>query len=222
MNYMFARLNVYDLLRRIFIEEPSVPLLQYLKTIDMDYLVPHEELNVSSGIEYLANSLNYLKGITISTTSQAYQELHWDYTQLFIGPHELPASPWESSYKHDRLLFTQTTMDVAKFYSENGFYLPESEHEAADHIGFELDFMYHLARNVDFDTSLLSFKNIHNVKNQVNFLENHLLSFLDELMGKIQNSAQTDFYINISRFTKEFINYDYQEIKTILLSTDNK
>ncbi len=75
-----------------------------------------------------------------------FEALHWDFTRLFIGPESPPAPPWESVYvSRDKLLFQESTLNVKTFYQQNGFHLPETEYEAADHIGYELDFLWKLS-----------------------------------------------------------------------------
>lgn len=62
---------------------------------------------------------------------------------MFIGPRELPAPPWESSYlNEDKLLFQEETLQVRMSYLKYNFIPKNYPHEADDHIALELDFMY--------------------------------------------------------------------------------
>lgn len=217
MDYLLSRLSVYDILRRIFIEEPSVELLRFLKKINTDEIIsPHffEDRKIN---EFFFSSIASLKDKDISHNSSEYQDLHWDYTRLFIGPHALPASPWESSYKNDGLLFTETTAAVEAYYNKHGFYLSNSEQEAADHIGFEFDFIYHLIEKCHSAEILDPNKLKESLAVQSYFLDNHILVFIESLMTSITKHAQTDFYKNISLFSASFVKYDSEKIKSLLL-----
>ncbi|WP_066106698.1 molecular chaperone [Gallibacterium salpingitidis] len=220
MNYLFTRHYIYDLLRRLFIEEPNIDLLIFLKENKLINTI-YNELSENQEICNLYKSwLDELLNKNISSHSDDYQELHWDFTQLFVGPHILPAPPWESSYKGDYLLFTETTANVEKYYQQYSFYLPEREIEAADHIGFELDFIYHLnqkALTICNELSELEF----NLKAQYMFLIEHLLSFIHLFSLNIQQYAQTDFYKKLAHFIEEFIKFDSEKINSLLLQMQN-
>lgn len=74
-----------------------------------------------------------------------YENLHWDYTRMFIGPLALPAPPWESVYvRKDQLLFQEIMVAVQRKYEESSFVLCDQNMEAEDHVDIELDFMFHL------------------------------------------------------------------------------
>ncbi|QOL13432.1 TorD/DmsD family molecular chaperone [Dickeya dianthicola] len=217
MDYLLIRHYIYDLLRRFFIEEPSVNFLTFLQQGNTAEII-HSQLPESPAItqQYQA-CINALSNKNISENSDDYHGLHWDFTQLFIGPHTLPAPPWESSYKNDRLLFTETTNEVEQYYQRYGFHLSKKEYEAADHIGFELDFIYHLSQK----PLSQEFDDINNLRDGLNgqgyFLNNHLLSFIDTFTTNIAKNAQTDFYKNLASFTAEFVKFDAKKIESILL-----
>lgn len=214
-HYFYARQYAYDLLRRIFLEEPTVELMQYLQQDKNLKRFPFSSQNAT-----LQNALKlmikYLKRAEFELGQDDFENLHWDYTRMFIGPEVPPAPLWESVYfSKDKLLFQKSTDDVNKFYAQCGFQLNEKEQEAADHIGFELDFMYHLGsqsiQHIDKNTVL---KNLLQQQNQ--FLKTHLLAFSSKLGNKITEHTDSDFYRTVAILLQEFLPHDQQWVEAVL------
>lgn len=216
MEYLFARHYMYDLLRRTFLEEPSIDFLCLVQQCDaITFLLQHFSED-EKFINHYKQCINSLRSNRLDENSEAYQDLHWDFTQLFIGPHNLPASPWESSYKNDHLLFTEITDSVQKIYQQHGFYLAETEYEAPDHIGFELDFVFNLNEKLLNSTVRNSEEMRVNIQIQYQFIEQHLHSFLDEFSQNMHKYALTDFYKNMALVLNEFIQIDLKKLKLLL------
>lgn len=216
MDYLFVRHYIYDLLRRSFIEEPSVEFLNFIQQEANAEILHQNFTDNSPCLQYYQACVKALKGKVFTNESEDFTDLHWDFTQLFIGPHELPAPPWESSYKNDRLLFGSTTNEVQQYYQQYYFQLDDKEYEAADHIGFELDFIYHLsdrAISLDLDQAN-SLKD--NLAVQLNFIQQHLLSFMDSFANNVKQYALTDFYKNLAMFCATFVQFDVRELEKII------
>ena len=131
-----------------------------------------------------------------------------DYTKLFVGPYGLLAPPYGSIYlENNGRVMGNSTMEARNSYAEEG--LDICLKEAPDHIAIELEFMY-----------FLIFKEIEATKNndlnntsryqekQRAFLENHLYTWIPDFTDKVEANAQTEFYRNIARITKYFIDND--------------
>lgn len=213
--YFYARRYAYDLLRRLFLEEPTVELLSWLQQEDNLTLFPNVENSVA-----LSNALkemnDSLAGHTFSEDEAGFDDIHWDFTRLFIGPEAPPAPPWESVYvSRDKLLFQQSTLDVKQFYEKHGFELEGSEREAADHIGFELDFLYHLSEQ---SAGLLEKDGIDSVnfmeslRTQKTFLQRHPLAFIDAFSRNVYNHAETPFYRALSTVLQQFLQQDERQL----------
>jgi len=210
-DYFYARQYAYDVLRRMFIEEPTVELMQFLQKDKNLKAFPFVQQSkpMQAAIRQMGA---YLKANTFVAGEDAFENLHWDYTRLFIGPEAPPAPPWESVYvSRDKLLFQESTNKVKRFYETCGFKLENSEHEAADHIGFELDFMYHLSSQ-----SIAALKDTQAtaklLEQQNNFLLQHLLAFSNAFTGNIVKHADTDFYRAAAVVLQEFLVHDQQWI----------
>ena len=222
VNIFYARQYAYDLLRRFFIEEPSK---DYLKTfvqknmIDVFPFIEDSEeiqMGVKEVKEYLANH-------DVVNIEKHYDELHWDYTRLFIGPFKLPAPPWESTYvRKDGLLFQGTTMNVRQYYEKYGFIVRDFNMEADDHVGLELDFMYHLNElTIEMAQKNDIQKLNYLLKDQHKFLNEHLLEFVPQLCGLVIEEADTAFYKGLARILQHYLLIDsqiLQELKDIDIS----
>lgn len=217
---LHARKYAYDILRRFFIEEP---VQEYLKIFVQQKMAEHFPfVNDSEGIsEGVRNIKEYLANFDPVYNRDDFEALHWDYTRMFIGPFELPAPPWESVYvRKDRLLFQKHTLEVRNIYKKYGFAVKEQNFEADDHIGLELDFMYHLndiclrqvENNGDLDWSNVK----HLLGEQKSFLEKHLLMFVPEFADNVIEHADTDFYRGLAKILKNYLHMDAEMLNELL------
>lgn len=220
--YIAFRAFSYDLFRRLLIEEPTPELLQFLQAIPQQQRFS-SLFSLLPTNDSLANALNciehYLATHEFIAGDTTFEDLHWDFTRLFIGPEKPLAPPWESVYRSkDGLLFQETTQHIQRIYAEQDFVLAENEFEAADHIGFELDFLYQQSvftlqlTEQENDVTLL----ITSLQLQYDFLTHHLLMFSDTFCQCIQDSANTTFYRDFSRVLQQFINHDQRQLKTMI------
>ncbi|WP_077302725.1 TorD/DmsD family molecular chaperone [Virgibacillus pantothenticus] len=216
----YARQFIYDVLRRFFLEEPSRDYLAYFvqeKLIDLFPFVEESE-DIQRGITEIKA---YLSKHNVIDNDADYEDLHWDYTRLFVGPFDLPAPPWESVYvRKDRLLFQSNTVDVRNVYLHFGYEVEHKNLEAEDHVGLELDFMFHLNE--------LSLKSLNNnglkskanftflVKEQRRFLEKHLLAFISVFSEKVIENAHTGFFTGMARLLRSYLKMDAAILEELL------
>lgn len=211
-----CRLLAYDVLRRTFLEEPSLDFLAQIKDEKMGDLFPLscDSLHIRRGIALIDQYISH----NDLTCEIIHNDLHWDYTRLFIGPYELPTPPWESAYlNEERLLFQEETLKVRRKYLKYAFLPKDVGHEADDHLGLELDFMFQLTH-----LSLSELKNkdyrkyLQLLHDQKSFLEEHLLKWVPELSDKIVECAQTDFYRGMALILKGFLLLDLKALEELL------
>lgn len=202
------RTVAYDLLRIVFQAEPSREFVQTLAEDPLTSIFSFAdgEQSILTGCNQVSN---YFADINV-IDEQEYQRLHWDYTKMFIGPHELIAPPWESAYtSKERLLFQEITLQVRKAYLKHHFIPKQYLHEADDHIGLELDFMYLLAKQTlealqkdDLETTLSL------LGEQRGFLQQHLRIWIPRFADKIIDGADTDFYRGMANVLKGMVVVD--------------
>lgn len=211
-----ARIFAYDFLRRIFLEEPRK---QFLKNLTEQMLVnafpfqDEHKLIFEGTLKVEA----YLKRQDILAQLE-YERLHWDYTRLFIGPYELPAVPWESAYLNkDKLLFQEETRIVRLAYLKYAFLPKQYLHEADDHIGLELDFMYQLSTIAYEKVSRSDYTGFREVlTDQVNFLEQHLTQWVPAFTQSVISHADTEFYQGMAQILKGYLEIDLTALKELL------
>lgn len=131
-------------------------------------------------------------------------ELVVDHRDLFEGPDHVLACPYESVYLSDEhLTFEQETRNVRGFYQRFGLQAPSLGTEPDDHIGLELSFISHLcvlgldaieAADADAETAIIA--------SVGDFLEQHLLRWVDDCLDQVIQNATTDFYQGLGYLTR--------------------
>lgn len=205
-----ARVFAYDLLRRTFLQEPVQDFLVRLSQNELAMAFPFQEENenIAQGVQKLAA---YLQQCTAEGLAQTeYEKLHWEYTRLFIGPHEVTAPPWESVYLNkDKLLFQQETRLVRLAYLKYAFLPLLYQQEADDHIGLECDFMYQLA-NLAYEkaeaNNSAALQEV--IQDQADFLAEHLLLWVPAFAEKVAAHAATGFYQGAVQVLSGFLAVD--------------
>ncbi|WP_218007885.1 TorD/DmsD family molecular chaperone [Neobacillus drentensis] len=216
-NLFDLRIFAYDILRRSFLEEPTKELIAQFENGVLNFF-PFKEENsqLKDGIE-LVN--HYFKSFDMDKN---FEELHWDFTRMFIGPYELPVHIWESSYVNkDRLLFQEETLLVRRLYLENCFEPLHYGREADDHLGLELDYMYHLSNIAnDFAKEGNTIKLNKILADQDYFLQEHLLKWTPFFGKEVIHHSETDFYKGMVKILNGFLTIDKACIKEVLSRTN--
>ena len=217
---LLARKYAYDILRRFFIEEPSKEYLRIFFGKKMHHQFPfkEEDKDIAEGISDISDYMNEFDPVK---NEADFEDLHWDYTRMMVGPYLLPAPPWESVYvREDKLLFQETTLKVRKKYRKYGFTANELHIEAEDHIGLELDFMYHLNNlllKMAGGEEQFNSEGIKEILTEQNsFLREHLLAFAPEFANKVIENADTLFYQGMAKMMKGFLQTDSKVLHELL------
>lgn len=216
----YARQYAYDILRRFFIEEPEKEYIKHFVQKNMIDFFPFKE-DSPELLEGIQDIKAYLSSHDVVNIERHYDELHWDYTRMFIGPFTLPAPPWESSYvRKDKLLFQGTTMNVRKYYEKYGMVVADFNIEADDHIGLELDFIFNLNELCIQEIEAGADKNIirlkHLIKEQQAFLKEHLLNFSQDFSKAVMKEANTQFYQGLAKLLHHYLLMDSIVLKELM------
>lgn len=219
VNIFYARQYAYDILRRFFVEEPSKEYLKLFVQKNMIDLFPFQV--ESSGIqEGVMDIKEYLLNHDVVNIERHFDELHWDFTRMFVGPFKLLAPPWESSYvRKDGLLFQGTTINVRHYYEKYGFIVSDFNIEADDHIGLELDFVYHLnelclqmAESGD-EENMKKLKQL--LRDQDQFMQEHLLKFAGPFSQSVTEEANSKFYTGLAKVLQHYLLIDLEVLKEL-------
>ena len=135
-----ARHYLYGLFQALFGSEPTEQLLGAI-----DGGVAAEALFLALPQNAVETEVRRLLG-ALEEPADRLASMEGDYLRVFVGPHKLPAPPWESVYVgNKRLLFQASTLEVREAYRSQGLLPAEHPHVADDHLALELDFLARLA-----------------------------------------------------------------------------
>lgn len=210
------RLFYYSFLKSVFLSEPTKELLKLILQDDMIDKMPFKEESklIKEGYEEISDFFSNKDVLS----DENFEELHWDYTRMFIGPYKLPAPPWESAYlNEERLLFQKETMEVRDMYIKYSF-IPENYlYEPDDHIGLELDFMSKLIElSIGAYEKSDEEKFLKVIKDEEFFLNNHLLKWCNVFCEDIINNSNTNFYKGIAKVLSGYLELDCEIVKGII------
>lgn len=204
------RSYLYTMLQRVFGDYPDVELITRITNEHtqegLQLLVQEDDQQFD---DYFKLFDQFKNDITCKPT-ETIEQLKNEYTNLFIGPHHLPAPPWESTYLNkQRLIFQESTLLVRKKYMEYNFLPSNYPHEADDHLALELDFMLHLAK---LSQSYFDNEERDELKrtllDQKSFLNDHLLVWIDDFASEIQKGNTQYFYPQMASLTKQILKRD--------------
>lgn len=195
-----AELYLYNLLRQLFLKEPTKELINDLATIQ-----PPDEPDdtINYGLKLLCESVRKNE----YRVNEWIEELAIEYARLFIGPKNPPAIPYASFYlSESRALMTEETIEVRKRYLEAGMAVKELYSIPDDHIGIELEFIYYLTQKIielfeQGDREIAS--KLFEIRED--FLNEHMRKWVPLFVDKILESTNEDFYKGIALILRGII-----------------
>lgn len=194
---------VASLLSKVLYAYPEKAWLQSLADEDVFTEAPlgNPQPDVQRGLALLQGWARTERG---GMSSETFDALRADYTRLLLGAGKVLAPPWESVYfSEDRLVFQEQTLQVRAWYLRFGLEAENRHQEPDDHIGLQLAFVAHLARQ-----ALIALDNGDQTKfeytlaAQREFLSKHLLRWASQWCKLVQSHAHTDFFRGIALLTK--------------------
>lgn len=153
-------LYLYNLLRQVFLKEPSKELIEGIGKIhvhsEIDENNPPSPPFNKGGLGGLSDEISYGLNLIVDSVkknehraNEWIEELALEYARLFIGPKNPPAVPYASFYlSESHSLMTDETIDVRKRYLEAGIAVRELYSIPDDHISIELEFIYYLTQKI--------------------------------------------------------------------------
>lgn len=136
--------------------------------------------------------------------------LKLDYSRLFVGPYQLLAPPYGSVYMDSgNAVMGKSTLDAENLYRDAGLDISGNFKQPPDHIAVELEFMYYLIfKQLEAVKKSDLYTASGYMKVQKVFLQRHLGAWLPEFADRVEKEAETGFYRNLAKSTKEFIGVD--------------
>src|SRR3989304_7171564 len=193
-DYARARSNVYKLLSIAFIKDLSPESIEMCRGNSIKETL--KDLGTAFGEVFYNRE-----------PTQLCEELAEEYAALFILPGGV--NPTESVTRAG--LYMQTFAgQVTRFYRKCSFTLPDDFRGFPDHIGIELEFMSHLAKNEA--GAYRENKADGWVALQKEFLQEHLSRWAADFAGEVAKYTRQPFYREMARLLYEFIRSEAEEL----------
>ncbi|MGM0398091.1 MAG: TorD/DmsD family molecular chaperone [Halobacteriota archaeon] len=140
------------------------------------------------------------------------ERLRVDHSKLFVGPFEVLAPPYGSTYLDgEEQVMTESTIDVKERYRKEG--LDIGLDEPPDHVSAELEFASVLARAEGAALSASEHEvAAEYVHRQADFLTTHLGAWLPAFTDRVDEYAQTEFYRRLAAESASFVNEDVDRV----------
>lgn len=233
-----ARHYLYELFQSLFGNEPAAPLLE---AVDRDVVADALSIVLPQGS--VETEIQRILQV-FEAPAEYLPSMERDYTQAFVGPHDLPAPPWESVYvSSKRLLFQISTLQIRDIYRSQGFIPKEYPHVADDHVALELDFLAQLAQRAlhsyaaslgdEFvDGSEMVEVNIDDAAEGVgifveaidvshSFVSEHLAKWVDALAQRFVVWRSDSFYADAALVLASFVHADEGLLSQLEQATDS-
>ncbi|MBU3112629.1 TorD/DmsD family molecular chaperone [Clostridium lacusfryxellense] len=211
LELMKNRENLYRFLGRLYRVEVDGPLLQQMKA--MRFPVECSETELSEGYLVLSEYLD-------NCSSDPLTDLAVDYTKVFLGAGIAEGSaayPYESVYtSKKRVIMQEAWEQVTLIYAAKGLSKDDERPELfEDHISLELQFMSFLCHEAQcvLDTQNES-EFLSCLKQQMDFLSQHLLKWVPSFCADVEKYAGTEFYKGIGKITNGYLRLDSAMLKS--------
>ena len=150
-----------------------------------------------------------------------------EYTELFVGPGKLPASPWESVYAcGEELVFQQSTLDVRAAYRAAGFKASGYPHIPDDHIATEFAFMAALCEKTERAATAGDLEQARVLLGrQAMFLAQHIGLWIGDFSQRLANNAPKStgrFYMHAANLARDVCDADSAAVSELLEACEEK
>ncbi|WP_297493022.1 molecular chaperone TorD family protein [Persephonella sp.] len=192
-----ARLNMYGLLSRLFIEE-----------IDKDLLNKIKENN--DLIDLFPRTKEWKLFFEKEPEKLIEEDLNVDFTSVFL----LNVYPYESVFMNDQgYIDPSVTNPTFMFYKEHGYMIDLNKTRvlSPDHIAVEMEFMMTLIKEEIEALQKEDKAQVERLRNiQKRFLEEHLANWGTIYLLSAKDMAETPFYQDVCELSLEFILSDHE------------
>ena len=207
------RSSIYGFLAAVYRREMTSELLQQIKAQQFQEVLSSLDVKLNNGFFH-------------NSEKELLENLAIEYTRLFVGPGK-HISPHESvHHKKDGVqsgqLWGELTGQVKNIIESSGLEYKSEYTGMPDHISVELEFMQQVVQREvqaweagDDETALLC------LKNEKNFVDEHLLGWIPDFCEKVIEAAEMPFYREMARLTRSFIEFEKQELRKLAQDADS-
>jgi TorA maturation chaperone TorD len=199
------RINMYGMLRLIFSQGPGFELFSDIRELRM--------LSPEANLARFNTELAALQKTIRDKSKSDVVEYQTEFTRLFIGPGKAPAYPYECAYRTPHgLMMQEITSDVRKFYLEKGLVMQRLNAIPDDHLGAELEFFLYMSQQMLEQPE----KAITFAETQREFMQKHILSWLDDFVADILANTDNPFFTHLASLLRAFVHWDEDYLVEII------
>lgn len=166
----------------------------------------------------LAQLINCSSKLEVMSMQEAKECVMVEYAELFIGPGLPKAPPWESLYRtNEKIHFGWTTYEMKRLLFEKGLESKRKNQQPEDHIGLELMLLAVLTTQL---TTLEHNQQVSNIKEQISFINEHLLSWIPELCRDARENGTIGFYGGLIELIWGILLWDLELIQEYIDSSE--
>lgn len=207
--FMDSRETFYRFLSHALLYEYSADQVEQLKGMGVpDVGSPEVEESFAAIRRYLS-----LAGADPRT------DLAVDYARIFLsaGVYDgRTAEPYESAFtSEDHILMQESRDECVAVYRAEGVDVDPELHLPEDHLGLQFNFLAVMAGKCaavlrDPDGSAAELARLLGV--QVDFIDQHILNWIDELIEKVDEFAKLPYYPALMRIAKGYVQADREDL----------
>ena len=189
MQELHGEIFVYNLLARIFYNEPTLELLRELAGMKL----PSETgADSSNGMLHMVE----VARLHSNNLEELQNELAIEFTRLFLGPIKPVAIPYASWYlSESHQLMTDETIDVRRRYLETGMAVKNLYSTPDDHISIELEFLSYLTGEMIAAHEAGQQERLQALENtRDGFINDHMKQWVHAFIATITDSDANKFY----------------------------
>ncbi len=211
-----GRADSYRMFSRLFLKplsEEDIDVFASMNLIDRSVELGGEGL--------LADGFNDMgRGLRKRNTGTR-QSLATDFTMCFDGIEtvdELVAVPYASIFLGEEALFYQEPRhEIYRLFMTEGIKLSGTVRLPEDHISFELEFLAILSERILAAYSKGDLAEAdRNLKLSREFIQNHILTWIDMLIERANKILKTRFYLGVLKAVRGYLELDLEVIAALL------
>lgn len=202
----------YDMFANVYFKPLTAEQVENFANTDFS---AYEDIN-----EQFADGVNDIRRYLAKRNSGTRQELAVDYTGAFGSTSSWKgryAAPYESVHTSEEgLMYQGAYHEVFQLYKQHHVVRAEGYDYPHDHLSFMCEFQVILAeRAIEAMEAGNPEEALKQIKASQGFLEDHILSWFDDLADLAVNLLHTRFYRGILKISKGFFLFDQQLLADI-------
>ena len=184
-----SRAKRYQFLSTLFRDEISLDLIKAMQ--QEDFLKPFNEAVQGCGyVDLISGAEVMTKYLQSKDPQTAYEELRFDYAELFLNAGPNPAFPYESVHvSGEPVVMQQPVFELREFFRQAGLHPSPDFPDLEEHIAVQMEFLRHLLEKGD----ITEYENFFKTK-----YSKWVVPFCDQLAA----ASSTDFYQGLAHFTR--------------------